>query len=137
VPGFKTVTGHFHLELNEMVRDRGTSDFQPDVGAGVSRAGDQYGVPGRLSRRFGPGRCGAEAAAGAEGLLRGVGKLSDKNFLVMPEEEVNSYFDGHWYLMTPKPIYFTHPRTLAAGVPFEEEVPGYGTVYHLGSRTMC
>ncbi|HKO18793.1 MAG TPA: hypothetical protein VJU82_07890, partial [Acidobacteriaceae bacterium] len=29
VPGFKTVTGHFHLELNEMVRDRGTSDFQP------------------------------------------------------------------------------------------------------------
>ena len=29
VAGFKTVTGHFHLELNEMVRDRGTADFQP------------------------------------------------------------------------------------------------------------
>ena len=29
VAGFKTVTGHFHLELNEMVRDRGTSDFEP------------------------------------------------------------------------------------------------------------
>jgi hypothetical protein len=29
VPGFKTVTGHFHLDLNEMVRDRGTSDFRP------------------------------------------------------------------------------------------------------------
>jgi hypothetical protein len=60
-------------------------------------------------------------------------KLSDKNFLVMPEEEVNSYLDGHWYMMNPKPIYFTHTRERAPGVPFEEEMPGYGTVYHLGS----
>ena len=29
VPGFKTVTGHFHLDLNEMIRDRGTSDIMP------------------------------------------------------------------------------------------------------------
>lgn len=29
LPGFKTVTGHFHLDLNEMIRDRGTSDFMP------------------------------------------------------------------------------------------------------------
>jgi hypothetical protein len=51
----------------------------------------------------------------------------------MPEEEVNSYFDGHWYLMTPKPVYFTHsgPEEKARG--FKEEVPEYGTVYHIGS----
>jgi hypothetical protein len=60
-------------------------------------------------------------------------KLSDKNFLVMPEEEVNSYFDGHWYLMTPKPVYFTHSAAGEKGRPFEEDVPGYGTVYHIGS----
>ena len=65
--------------------------------------------------------------------FEGVRKLSDKNFLVMPEEEVNSYFDGHWYLMTPKPVYFTHPETRAAGQPFKEDDPKYGTVYHLGS----
>jgi hypothetical protein len=29
LPGFKVVTGHFHLELNEMIRDRGTSDLNP------------------------------------------------------------------------------------------------------------
>jgi hypothetical protein len=60
-------------------------------------------------------------------------KLSDKNFLVMPEEEVNSYFDGHWYLMTPKPVYFTHSAVGEKGRPFEEEVPEYGKVYHIGS----
>ncbi len=60
-------------------------------------------------------------------------KLSDKDFLVMPEEEANAFIDGHTYIMTPEPIYFTHPRQLAPGTPFEENVPGYGTVYHLGS----
>ena len=29
VPGFKVVTGHFHLDLNEMLRDRKTLDYQP------------------------------------------------------------------------------------------------------------
>jgi hypothetical protein len=27
-PGFKVITGHFHLDLNEMSRERGTIDFQ-------------------------------------------------------------------------------------------------------------
>jgi hypothetical protein len=60
-------------------------------------------------------------------------KLSDKDFLVMPEEEANAFIGGHTYIMTPGPIYYTHPRQLAPGTPFEENVPGYGTVYHLGS----
>jgi hypothetical protein len=29
ISGFKVVTGHFHLELNEMIRDRGTLDYSP------------------------------------------------------------------------------------------------------------
>lgn len=51
----------------------------------------------------------------------------------MPEEEANTFLDGHWYLMNPKPTYFTHSGPRDAGQPFEEEVPGYGTVYHLNS----
>jgi hypothetical protein len=133
VPGFKTVTGHFHLELNEMARDRGTTDLSPTwvpvfrgLGINIVYLGDFHddsdaNDPG--ARRLDEQKIYFEASA----------KLSDKNFLVMPEEEVNSFLDGHWYLMTPKPVYFTHPRTLATGTPFKEDVPGYGTVYHLGS----
>lgn len=31
IPGFKVITGHFHLDLNEMLRDRGTLDYQPSI----------------------------------------------------------------------------------------------------------
>jgi hypothetical protein len=132
VPGFKTVTGHFHLELNEMVRDRGTSDFQPTwvpvfkgLGINVVYLGDFHDDSDQ--RDAGPKRLPEQKA-----YFEASRKLSDKNFLVMPEEEVNSYFDGHWYLMTPKPTYFTH-SVEDAKRPFQEDVAGYGTVYHIGS----
>ena len=31
--------------------------------------------------------------------FEGARKLSDKNFLVIPAEEVNAYIPGHWYLI--------------------------------------
>ena len=133
VPGFKTVTGHFHLELNEMARDRGTTDFQPTwvpvfrgMGINIVYLGDFHDDSDQ--RDPGPKRLPEQKL-----YFEAARKLSDKNFLVMPEEEVNSYFDGHWYLMTPKPVYFTHSGPGEEKRPFEEEMPGYGKVYHIGS----
>ena len=133
VAGFKTVTGHFHLELNEMARDRGTTDFQPTwvpvfrgMGINVVYLGDFHDDSDQ--RDPGPLRLPEQKL-----YFEAARKLSDKNFLVMPEEEVNSYFDGHWYLMTPKPVYFTHSTADAKGKPFEEDMPGYGKVYHIGN----
>jgi hypothetical protein len=65
--------------------------------------------------------------------FEGARKVSDKNFLVIPAEEVNSYLGGHWYLMLPKPIYFSHASPRPANQSFEENDPTYGHVYHLGS----
>jgi hypothetical protein len=133
VAGFKTVTGHFHLELNEMVRDRGTADFQPTWVPVFRGLGINVVYLGDFHDDSDPGDAGPLRLPEQKVYFEAARKLSDKNFLVMPQEEVNSYFDGHWYLMTPKPVYFTHTRERAAGVPYEEDMPGYGTVYHLGS----
>ena len=115
-----------------MVRDRGTSDFQPTwvpvfrgLGINVVYLGDFHDDSDQ--RDPGPKRLPEQKA-----YFEAARKLSDKNFLVMPQEEVNSYFDGHWYLMTPKPVYFTHSAEDAKR-PYEEDVPGYGIVYHIGS----
>ena len=133
VPGFKTVTGHFHLELNEMARDRGTTDFSPTWVPVFRGLGINIVYLGDFHDDSDPGDPGPKRLEEQKLYFEATAKLSDKNFLVMPQEEVNSFLDGHWYLMTPKPIYFTHPKTLAAGTPFEETDPTYGTVYHLGS----
>ncbi len=133
VPGFKTVTGHFHLDFNEMIRDRGTADFMPTwvpvfrgLGINIVYLGDFHddsdlADPG--PKRFPEQKLYFEGAA----------KVSDKDFLVIPAEEVNSYLGGHWYLMLPKPVYFSHAVPRPARQGFEENDPTYGHVYHLGS----
>jgi hypothetical protein len=133
VPGFKTITGHFHLDLNEMVRDRGTSDFRPTwvpvfqgLGINIVYLGDFHddsdiNDPG--PKRFPEQKDYFEASA----------KLSDRNFLVMPAEEVNAFLGGHWYLLLPKPVYFSHANPRPADQTYEEHDPVYGDVFHLGS----
>jgi hypothetical protein len=133
VAGFKTVTGHFHLELNEMVRDRGTSDISPTWVPVFRGMGINIVYLGDFHDDSDGGDPGPKRLAEQKAYFDGARKLSDKNFLVMPEEEANTYLDGHWYLMNPKPTYFTHSGPRSAGQPFEEDVPGYGYVYHLGS----
>jgi hypothetical protein len=135
VPGFKTITGHFHLELNEMARDRGTVDFSPSwvpvfkgVGINIVYLGDFHddsdgNDPG--PKRLPEQKLYFEATA----------NLSDKNFLVIPAEEANAYIGGHTYIMMPKPVYFTRAQPQRpANQSFEENDATYGHVYHLGSE---
>ena len=133
VPGFKVITGHFHLELNEMARDHGTADLAPSwvpvfrgIGINIVYLGDFHDDSD--FHDAGPLRLPEQKA-----YFDATARLSDKNFLVMPQEEVNDFLGGHWYLMTPKPLYFTHPLKLPAGQPLVENDPTYGKVYHLGS----
>ena len=133
VPGFKVVTGHFHLDFNEMLRDRGPWTISP-AGFRSSAASASTSSISATSTTT-PTR--AIPAPSASWKRRSTSKarsaLSDKNFLVIPAEEPNAYLGGHWYLMPPKPIYFSHAAPRPADQPFEENDPTYGHVYHLGS----
>jgi hypothetical protein len=60
-------------------------------------------------------------------------KHSDKNFLVLPDEENTAgNLGGHTDFVLSHPVYWTPARD--AGQPFIEEHPTYGKVYHVGSR---
>ena len=127
------MTGHFHLDLNEMVRDRGTADMMPTwvpvfrgLGINIVYLGDFHddsdiNDPG--PKRFLEQKDYFAAAS----------KLSDKGFLVIPAEEANVFLGGHWYMMLPKPVYFSHAVPRPADQSFEENDRTYGHVYHLGS----
>lgn len=56
---------------------------------------------------------------------------SDKSFLLMPSEEANVHYGGHWAVAFPKPVYWimAPPGSKSS----KAEVPGYGTVYTIGS----
>jgi hypothetical protein len=133
VPGFKVVTGHYHVDYNEVLRDRNTLDYQPGwvpvfrgLGINVVYLGDFHDDSD--PNDAGPKRFGQEKI-----YFEGSRRMSDKDFLVMPAEEPNVYLGGHWYLMTPKPVYFSHATPRPAGQQFTEQDSTYGHVYHLGS----
>jgi hypothetical protein len=133
VPGFKVITGHFHLELNEMIRDRGTMDYSPTWVPVFRGLGINIVYLGDFHDDSDPHDPGEKRLSEQKLYFEGARRLSDKNFLVMPEEEVNSFLGGHWYLMTPKPFYFTHAEPRPKTQTFEENDPVYGHVYHLDS----
>jgi hypothetical protein len=56
---------------------------------------------------------------------------SDGRFLLMPSEEANVHYGGHWAVAFPKPVYWIMgpPDSPSS----KREVPGYGTVYQIGS----
>jgi hypothetical protein len=133
IPGFKVLSGHFHLDFNEQLRERNTLDYQPPwvsvfrgLGINIVYLGDFHDDSD--PRDPGPKRFMEEKI-----YFEGSRRVSDKDFLVMPAEEPNAFLGGHWYLLTPKPIYFSHAEPRPAGQKFEEDDPTYGHVYHLGS----
>ena len=133
VPGFKVMAGHFHLDFNEQLRDRGTLDYQPPW-VGVFRAlGINILYLGDFHDDSHPNDPGPERFKEQKVYFEGAQRVSDRDFLVMPAEEPNAYFGGHWWLLTPKPIYFSHADPRPAGQPFMENDPTYGEVYHVGS----
>lgn len=55
---------------------------------------------------------------------------SDPNFLLIPSEEANVHYGGHWAVAFPKPVYwFMGPPNSKSSVA---EMAGYGKVYTVG-----
>jgi len=131
LPGYKTFTNHWHLRFTERVRATGSLDTPlPDLaamkGLGLNIVGlsDFHGdmhLNDSGALRFKDEKDYAEASR----------RASDRDFLVLPWEEPNVYFGGHYNILFPKPVYFSRVRT--EGQPFTETDPVYGKVYHLGS----
>jgi hypothetical protein len=133
LPGFKVLTGHYHVDFNEMLRDRNTLDYQPGWVPVFRGLGINIVYLGDFHDDSDPTDPGPKRFAEQKVYFEGSRRMSDKDFLVVPAEEPNAYLGGHWYLMTPKPVYFSHATPRPANQQFIEEDPTYGRVYHLGS----
>jgi hypothetical protein len=139
LPGYEVMATHFHAGLVrrlllsggldnvlpdfEAVKSAGITVFAPIDGGGVGMV-----VPGGATSR---GRLETLADYYQAARLH-----SDKNFLVMPNEEIfggppTTGFGGHHDLLISHPVYWTQSR--ATGQPLVENDLKYGKVYHVGS----
>ncbi|MBL8177752.1 MAG: hypothetical protein JNK48_23950 [Bryobacterales bacterium] len=129
VPGYKVAISHFHTHFNELLADAGSIDIQPQwlptfraMGINIAMMSDFHG----------------DGHAKDEGALRfaeqkiyfdGCRRHSDRDFLLMPGEEPDAYFRGHYTMVFPRPVYWSHIRK--PGAPFTETLPDFGKVYRV------
>ena len=131
IPGYKTFTNHWHLRFTERVRATGSLDTPlPDLAAMKGLGLNIVGLSDFHGDMHG-NDSGALRLKDQKDYFEAARRASDNDFLVVPWEEPNVYFGGHYNLVFPKPVFYTKVRK--DGQPLTETDPVYGRVYHLGS----
>ncbi|NIJ51652.1 hypothetical protein [Dyadobacter arcticus] len=132
LPGYYTMSSHFH---QEHVDDVFTKKPLPDM-PGFVKAFRNTGVNiVHLGEFHGPGSPrGPEAKRWPEmkSMFSECARLSGGNFLLLPGEEPNNFYGGHWMNIFPKPIYWLMSRE--KDQPFVEESKEYGKLYRIGNK---
>ena len=158
LPGHLVFSSHYHVEHTRELLDAQRAAKQPDTkkASSVGRlpSGGSYWIPKRLQRpgfvrafqqqgidivhlaEFHSGKTPrmtmAKRVQHLELLHAECRRLSDAKFLLLPGEEPNVHFGGHWLSFFPQPVYWVLNRP--EGVPFVKEHPKLGKIYHVGGE---
>jgi len=133
VKGYKTMATHFHNEfISDVVLSGKPVPEKPEFVDVLKKAGLNIV---KLAEFHGPGHPkGPDSTRLNEldALFKQTKRLSDPNFLLLPGEEANNFYGGHWLAFFPKPIYWVMSKKDEQ--PFSMTDPKYGTVYHVGNK---
>lgn len=133
LPGYKTMASHFHNEfISDVVLSGKPIPEKPEFVDVLKKAGLNIV---KLAEFHGPGHPkGPDSIRLKEldALFTQTKRLSDPNFLLLPGEEANNFYGGHWLAFFPKPVYRIMSRN--NDKPFETNDPKYGKVYRINDK---
>ncbi len=126
LPGYKTVSPHWHLAYTVQAMEHGfdwTPPFKPVL--------KKMGVDAAIIMDFhGDGHPRDLTDLRLEELdayFKACKAQSDKDFLLIPSEEANVHLGGHWAVIFPRPVYWFMDRPKDGAL--EMQNAKYGTVY--------
>lgn len=133
LPGYKTMSSHFHNEFVMKVMMAGKPVPEKPEFVGVFK---QLGVDivhlAEFHYTADPRGPDDKRLPQLKALFELCEKQSDREFLLLPGEEPNEFFGGHWLNIFPRPVYWVMSRN--GQTPYVEDKPGYGKVYHVGNK---
>ncbi len=128
IAGYQVMATHFHTAFTKELMAAGSLDARPpwisairDLGVNIVMIDDFHG-DGH------PEDTGRLRMEDLRNYYEACRRHSDRDFLILPGEEANVYLGGHYNLLFPKPVYWTHGR--APGASLTEQNAHFGTVYH-------
>ncbi len=141
LPGYKTFTSHYHIEhaldYIEKQKAQGVSGIpqgleNPEFVDVFKKMGVEIVHLAEFHKRATPGMATQPRLEQLKVLHEECARLSDEGFLLLPGEEPNVHLGGHWISFFPTPVNWVLNRP--DGTPFEQEIEGFGKVYHVGSQ---
>jgi hypothetical protein len=136
MPGFKVLVSHFHFHFNEQLTDAGSMDVLPTWASVFRELGVNMAILADFHSDSHPSDTGKIRLNEQKVYFEGCRRFSDRDFLLIPGEEPDANFGGHYMFVFPTPVYFTHvkqPETATATQPFVEDLQPWGKVYHTSS----
>lgn len=130
--GYRTMASHFHTEhMDDILTNKPLPDVPGHVKALRSMGVNTMHL-GEYHLAGNPRDTGPRRLPELDLMFRESARLSTGDFLMIPGEEPNVHFGGHWMNMFPKPVYWIMSRD--EGQPFVEETEEYGKVYRVGNK---
>jgi hypothetical protein len=123
LPGYQVMATHFHTAFAQELSEAGTLDVQPPWIPAIRALGVNIVMLDDFHDDGHPQDNGRVRIDELRRYYEACQRHSDRDFLILPGEEANVYLGGHYNLLFPKPVYWTHGRPAGAG--FQE-----GGVYH-------
>lgn len=132
-PGYKTMTSHFHNEfiMKVVLAGKPVPD-SPNFVKVFKRTGVDIVHLAEFHYTAHPKGPDDKRLTELKALFAQCQRLSGRNFLLLPGEEPNEFFGGHWLAFFPHPVYWVMSRKGAQ--PYVATEPGYGKVYHIGNK---
>jgi hypothetical protein len=131
--GYQVAVSHFHTHFNEQLSDAGTIDLQPTWLPVFRGLGINIAMMSDFHSDGHPSDPGPLRLPEQNIYFEGCRRHSDRSFLIMPGEEPDAFLGGHYTMIFPRPVYWTHVRR--PGQPAVEQSEQYGRVYHVGSES--
>lgn len=133
LPGFKTMSSHFHNEFVMKVIMAGKPvPEHPEFVDVFKQLGVDIVHLAEFHYTADPRGPDEKRLPQLKALFDLCERHSGKGFLLLPGEEPNEFFGGHWLNIFPRPVYWVMSRK--GETPYVEEKAGYGKVYHVGNK---
>lgn len=133
LPGYKTMTSHFHNEFIMSVVLAGKPvPEKPSFVDVFKRLGVNIVHLAEFHYTAHPKGPDEQRLRELKSLFEQCRRLSSANFLLLPGEEPNEFFGGHWLEFFPKPVYWIMSRK--PGTPLVTTDAEHGKVYHIGNK---
>ncbi|MGY4384505.1 hypothetical protein ACVWYN_001531 [Pedobacter sp. UYP24] len=133
LPGYKTMSSHFHNEfVMKVMMANKELPAVPDFVKVFKNTGIDIVHLAEFHYTAHPQGPDEIRLLELKKLFEMCRKYSDNQFLLLPGEEPNEFFGGHWLEFFPKEVYWIMSRK--QGVPLVENHPVYGKIYHVGDK---